>query len=112
MILEKIKTLLIDISQFEIIKIIDNLKDLLIKYTSNSERILEDNLNTIFKELASMVTEQVLISYLFQVFIGHICYISLYIFIHNRNIFFYSRVQSLIESTIILKTHKLRSKKV
>ena len=38
----------------EIIKIIDNLKDLLIKYTSNSERILEDNLNTIFNKIENL----------------------------------------------------------
>ncbi len=35
----------------EIIKIIDNLKDLLIKYTANSETILEDNLNLIFNKI-------------------------------------------------------------
>ncbi len=38
----------------EIIKIIENLKDLLIKYTSNSERILEDNLNTIFNKIENL----------------------------------------------------------
>ena len=35
----------------EIIKIIDNLKDLLIKYTSNSETLLQDNLNLIFNKI-------------------------------------------------------------
>ena len=35
----------------EIIKIIDNLKDLLIKYTSNSETLLKDNLNLIFNKI-------------------------------------------------------------
>jgi len=33
------------------IKIIDNLKDLLIKYTSNSETILEENLNILFNKI-------------------------------------------------------------
>jgi len=35
----------------DIVKIIDNLKDLLIKYTANSETILEDNLNLIFNKV-------------------------------------------------------------
>ena len=38
----------------EIIKIIDNLKDLLIKYTANSETILEDNLNLIFNKIENI----------------------------------------------------------
>tara|TARA_B100000700_G_scaffold69688_1_gene77260 strand:- start:1736 stop:2443 length:708 start_codon:yes stop_codon:yes gene_type:complete len=35
----------------EIIKIIDNLKDLLIKYTSNTETLLEEDLNLIFNKI-------------------------------------------------------------
>ncbi len=35
----------------EIIKIIDNLKDLLIKYTSNSEKLLEEDLSLIFNKI-------------------------------------------------------------
>ena len=38
----------------EIIKIIDNLKGLLIKYTANSETILEDNLNIIFNKIENI----------------------------------------------------------
>ena len=38
----------------EIIKIIDNLKELLIKYTANSESILEDNLNLIFNKIENI----------------------------------------------------------
>ncbi len=38
----------------DIIKIIDNLKDLLIKYSSNSETILEDNLNLIFNKIENI----------------------------------------------------------
>ena len=35
----------------EVLKIIDNLKDLLIKYTSNSESLLEEELNLIFNKI-------------------------------------------------------------
>ena len=35
----------------ELNKIIDNLKDLLIKYSSNSETLLEENLNLLFKKI-------------------------------------------------------------
>ena len=36
----------------EVLKIIDNLKDLLIKYTANSESLLEEELNLIFSKIA------------------------------------------------------------
>ncbi len=35
----------------ELVKIIENLKELLIKYSSNSDTFLEENLNTIFKKI-------------------------------------------------------------
>lgn len=35
----------------ELVKIIENLKELLIKYSSNSDTLLEENLNTIFKKI-------------------------------------------------------------
>ena len=38
----------------EVVKIIDNLKDLLIKYTSNSESLLKEDLNLIFNKIESI----------------------------------------------------------
>ena len=38
----------------EVLKIIDNLKDLLIKYTSNSESLLEEELNLIFNKIENI----------------------------------------------------------
>ena len=38
----------------EVLKIIDNLKDLLIKYTTNSESLLEEELNLIFSKIENI----------------------------------------------------------
>ena len=38
----------------EVLKIIDNLKDLLIKYSSNSESLLEEELNLIFSKIENI----------------------------------------------------------
>ena len=38
----------------EVVKIIDNLKDLLIKYTTNSELLLKEDLNLIFNKIENI----------------------------------------------------------
>ena len=42
----------------ELVKIIENLKELLIKYSSNSDTLLEENLNTIFKKIEIINTRE------------------------------------------------------